>query len=239
MECMKIISIAIAGVTAAAVLAFAGFGPEIASSAEPDSREGITVTGTGEARSTPNRADLTFAAHSEGRTAAQALSANSAKLNRLIAALKEAGVAQADLRTDYLGVSPRYDGAKGTTDGYAADASLTVSRQGLDRASRLIDIGVAAGADSASGPSLSTGNRDEQYRRALKSAFDDARAKAKELADAAGVSLGKVTAITEGSQVYGGPVPLAAERTATDAKAPIHPGTEQITAVVTVTFAIG
>jgi hypothetical protein len=235
---MKIIRIALAGLAAAALLAIAGFGPELASSAEPDSGKGITVTGSGDVRSTPNRADLTFSAHSEGSTAAQALARNSAKLNRLIAALKAAGVAAADMRTDHLGVSPRYDGERETTDGYAADASLTVSQQGLDRASRLIDIGVAAGADSVSGPSLSTGDRDEQYRRALEAAFDDARKKAKALANAAGVSLGDVTAIAEGSQPNGGPVVLAAERAVGDSKTPIEPGTEQITAVVTVTFAI-
>jgi uncharacterized protein YggE len=94
---------------------------------------------------------------------------------------------------------------------------------------------VKAGADTVSGPSLSVANRDEAYRAALKDAFADARAKAETLAAAAGVSLGEVTAIVEGSQPH--VLYATAERTL-DAQTPIEPGSEEITAVVTVTFSL-
>lgn len=235
---MKIIKITIAALLLFAVAALVGVGrPEPAGGASDDPREGITVTGVGEVRSTPDRADLSFGVHAEGSTAAAALSANNAKLRRLIAALEEAGVDPKHLKSEYLSVSPRYDDSKGTPSGYSADASLTVTEQSLERASRLIDLGVSAGADSVSGPSLSIADRDAQYRRALERAFADARTKAYALAGAAGVSLGDVTAIVEGAQ-YDGPVMELAARTATAPKTPIEPGTEHISASVTVTFAI-
>jgi uncharacterized protein YggE len=114
---------------------------------------------------------------------------------------------------------------------------VSVRSQPLDRAARLSDIAVRAGADTVSGPSLSVADRDAQYRRALERAFDDARAKAETLAAAAGVSLGEVTAIVEGGQPHDFPVYATAER-ALDAKTPIEPGSEEIAASVTVTFAI-
>lgn len=233
---MKIIKITIAAGLVLAAAAIAGIGrPEPAGGAGEGARSGITVTGTGEVRSVPDRADLTFSVHSDGTTAAAALAANSADLRRLTAALKGAGVESSDLRTEHLGVSPRYDDGDVGTNGYSADAYLNVTDQGLERAGRLIDVGVSAGADSVSGPALSIEDREAQYRQALKLAVDDARAKAETLAAAAGVSLGRVTAMVEGAH-YGGPV--VAERAALDAKTPIEPGTEEITAVVTVTFAI-
>jgi uncharacterized protein len=234
---MKIIKITIAAGLVLAAAALAGIGrPEPADGAGEGARPVITVTGTGDVRhSVPDRADLTFSVHSDGTTAAAALAANSADLRSLTAALKGAGVESSDLRTEHLGVSPRYDDGDVGTNGYSADAYLNVTDQGLARAGRLIDVGVSAGADSVSGPALSIEDREAQYRQALKLAVDDARAKAETLAAAAGVALGRITAMVEGAH-YGGPV--VAEREALDAKTPIEPGTQEITAVVTVTFAI-
>jgi uncharacterized protein len=235
---MKIIRITIAALLVLAVAALAGVGrPEAAGGASEDAKEGITVTGSGDVNSTPDRADLSFSVQSEGSTAAQALAANSADAQRLIDALKEAGVQAKDLKTEHLDVSPRYDPEVPESRRYSASSSVSVRSQPLDRAARLSDIAVRAGADTVSGPSLSVADRDAQYRRALERAFDDARAKAETLAAAAGVSLGEVTAIVEGGQPHDFPVYATAER-ALDAKTPIEPGSEEIAASVTVTFAI-
>jgi uncharacterized protein YggE len=237
---MKILKITVAALLVLAVAALAGVGrPEAAGGAgNDDPRSGITVTGTGDMRATPDRAGLSFGVQSNGATAAEALAANSAELRRLIDALKAAGVEAKDLKTEHLDVSPRYDVDKVANQrGYSANSSLMVSDQPLDRASRLSGVAVAAGADTVSGPSLSVADREDRYRRALERAFDDARAKAEALAAAADVSLGEVTAMVEGSQPGDFPV-YAAGRAALDAKAPIEPGSEQVTAVVTVTFAI-
>lgn len=236
---MKIIKITIAALLVLAVAALAGVGrPEAAGGASEDAKDGITVTGSGDVNATPDRADLSFSVQSEGATAAQALAANSADSQRLIDALKDAGVQAKDLKTEHLDVSPRYDAEKVTeTRGYSASSSVSVRSQPLDRAARLSDVAVRAGADSVSGPSLSVADQDAQYRRALERAFDDARAKAEALAAAAGVSLGEVTAIVEGGRPPDFPVYATAER-ALDAKTPIEPGSEAITAGVTVTFAL-
>jgi uncharacterized protein len=234
---MKILKITTAALLVLAVAALAGVGrPEAAGGASDAPREGITVTGTGEHRATPDLASFTFGVQTEGATAAKALAANSAALRDVVEALKKAGVAAKDLKTEHLDVSPRYDVDKvPEARGYSANSSVTVSNQPLGRAERLSDVAVGAGADTVSGPSLSVADRDDQYRRALERAFADARKKAETLASAAGVSLGEVTAIVEGSQ----PQPFyAAEARTLDAKTPIEPGSEQVTAVVTVTFAI-
>lgn len=241
MEDMKTIRIAIAALLVLAVAALAGVGrPEAAGGASDNLQAGITVTGTGDARQTPDRASLLFGVQTEGETGAKALAANSAALRGLIAALKAAGVDAKDLKTEHLDVSPRYDVEKVTESrGYSASSTLTVSDQPLDRASRLSDIAVNAGADTVSGPSLSVADRDAEYRRALQSAFEDARKKAEALAEAAGLSIGEVTAIAEGNQPSVMPMYATPELRASDVKAPIEPGSEQITAVVTVTFALG
>ena len=234
---MKILKITVAALLVLGAAALAGVGrPEAAGGAADDAGQGITVTGTGEIRATPDRAALSFSIRNDAATAKEALAANSAAVRRLIAALKGEGVEAKDLKTEQFDVSPRYDPDKvEEARGYSASSMLTVSNQSLERAGRLSDIGVSAGADTVSGPSLSVADREAEYRAALKRAFADAHAKAEALADASGVSLGGVTSIVEGSQ----PEPYYAMDAQRLAKTPIEPGSEQVTAVVTVTFALG
>jgi uncharacterized protein YggE len=86
------------------------------------------------------------------------------------------------------------------------------------------------------GPSLSRGDQGATYRKALEAAVAQARASAQALASASGLSLGRITAVVEGGG--SAPQPSAVAEKAMDAgSTPIEPGTQQVTAVVSVTFA--
>jgi uncharacterized protein YggE len=237
---MRLLKITAAALLVLAVAAIAGVGvPETAGGASGDPAEGITVTGEGKASATPDRTSMSFSVQSEGTTAEQALAANNAVVKRLIAALKAAGVAEKDLKTEHFDVSPRWDVDKVREErGYQSSASVTVTNQSLDRASRLGEIATRAGADTVSGPSLTVADPKAAYQAALKRAFAHAREKAEVLASAAGVSLGEVTAIVEGSNSQVMPMYEAAARDSA-AKMPIEPGSQEIAATVTVTFALG
>ncbi len=91
-----------------------------------------------------------------------------------------------------------------------------------------------------SGPSLSVGDRDELYRKALKNAVEASRAKAEAIADAAGVKVGRVTAVVESAGYeQQPPMPYAAEAARDSVSStPIEPGKQAIEATVTVTFAV-
>ena len=215
-----------------------------ASAAEPDSAhglaaqlraEGITVTGMGVVRTTPDRAEISFGVVTQGRTASQALSANDAAIERVVAALRRAGIAAADIQTRSFSVSPRYNEAGDAITGYTAENTVAVQLRSLDRAGAVIDAAVGAGANQVFGPSLSRSDSSALYRSALRASVADARAKAQELASAAGVSLGGIVGVVEQGSAAEPPQPAAADaRTA----APIQPGTQEIQASVVVTFAV-
>ena len=233
---MKPIRIAALVVVAAAVVAFAGVGrPESAGGAEKPSG-GITVTGTGTITSVPDEATFTIGVQTQGSTARGALAANSEQMRRVIAAVKEAGVATNDIKTQDVSVSANY-ADEGRIDGYSARNSVLVTVRNLSKAGPILDAASNAGANEVYGPMLSRSDEDELQAKALRGAVEDARKKAEALADAAGVRLGHVTAITEGSS--GGPQPYyeSAVRLA-KSDAPIEPGTQDSQATVTVTFAI-
>ena len=99
----------------------------------------------------------------------------------------------------------------------------------------MLDAATRAGANNVYGPSLTRSNREGLEAKALEDAVANARKRAKTLAEAAGVDLGTVTAITETpSDEYGG----AVRALDASSSAPIEKGTQEIQATVTVTFAI-
>jgi uncharacterized protein len=234
---MKIIQITLAALLVLAVAAFAGIGlPDTAGGAADEPKDGITVTGTGQVSGVPDEAEFSLGVTTKGQTARDALTANSAQMRRLIEALKTAGVAERDIKTQDVSVGPAYDGS-GKVGGFSARNSVSVHIRNLNRAGAILDAASRAGANEVYGPSLSRSDREDLEARALKDAVANARERAETLADAAGVSLGDVKAISEQSYPDG-PVYAMAERAAGDSSVPIERGREKITAVVTVNFAI-
>jgi uncharacterized protein len=229
---MKPIRIAALVVVGAAVVALAGVGrPDLAGGASEPSG-GITVTGTGAVQTTPDQAEFTLGVQSEGPTAREALAANSEEMRRVLAALFAAGVAKGDVQTQSVSVSKSYQG-----NGYSAGNSVSVTIRVLAKAGSILDAASNAGANDVYGPTLSRSDEAEQQAKALGAAVDNARAKARVLAEAAGVQLGRVTAITESGNE---PEPYYAVALAKrSADAPIEPGRQQVQAMVRVTFAIG
>jgi uncharacterized protein YggE len=192
----------------------------------------ITVTGNGSVTTVPDRATFGFTIETRAKTATAALAQNSDDATAVIAALKGAGVTAANLQTSQVSLMPQTSQDGTTILGYVASNSVTV-RTGLDRAGKVVDAAVGAGANGVSGPSLDVSDQSTLYRDALHKAVDDAKLKAQSLADAAGLSLGAAQSIAEGGSAS--PLPIADKMSA--AGAPIEAGTQEIQASVTVTYA--
>lgn len=217
----------------AAVALVAGVGRPSAARGDTGSTDAVTTTGHGTVQAVPDRATVTAGVHTQAATAAQALAENATAASSVVAALKAAG--GADLQTQQVSLYPQV-GDNGDVRGYVADDSISATG-GVGDAGSLIDAAVAAGANTVSGPTLDVSQRDALYRRALAKALGDARAKAQALAEAGGFSLGAVSAVTESSTA---PQPITfGASAAKDAATPVEPGTQDVSADVTVTFTIG
>lgn len=218
-----------------AVVALAGAlgpSPDPAGAQEPAAvgSDSVTVAGVGSVKAVPDEATFSFGVEARGRTAQAAIAANAAQMEKLIAALRQAGARE--LATQWVSVYPvtREDGA---IDGYSASNSVSATI-GVARAGALIDAAADAGANQISGPGMSSSDAERLYRDALAAAVADARKRAEVLAKAAGRSLGEITTIVEsGAQ----PVPLYREAADTAASStPIVPGQQETTATISVTF---
>jgi len=205
--------------------------------------QGITVEGSGIVTVSPDEASVSVGVQTQAATAATAQSEASAAMTRIIAAVKTAGVADADLATQWISLQPQIDySASGkspaTVTGYQATQSLQVTVRHLDQTGAIIDAAVTAGANQVGGVSFSLADPTAVTIQARTAAMADAKARAQTLAQAAGVALGAPLSITELSAPS--PIPFAAAAPgARAAGTPIQAGTAQVEVDVQVTYAIG
>jgi uncharacterized protein YggE len=216
-----------------AVAAFAGVGRPEAARGEVATPDTVTTLGHGVITIAPDEATVTAGVHTQAASASAALAENAKLMNATVAALEAAG--GQNLQTQQVSLYPQTS-PEGQVTAYVADNSVSAKTK-IAAAGSLIDAAVAAGANTVGGPTLSVSDRDARYRDALGKAVADARLKAEALAKASGFGLGPVSSVTEQS---GGGVQVfqASGAVAKDAATPIEPGTQDVTADVSVTFRI-
>ena len=228
----RLLTITLAATALVAVAAFAGVGrPEVARGDVP-SPDTVTTNGHGVVTVVPDQASVTAGVHTKAASASAALSQNARLMNAVVAALKAAG--GTDLQTQQVSLYPQTNDQNQVT-AYVADNSVSATTK-ITAAGPLIDAAVAAGANTVSGPSLGVSGRDARYRDALGKAVEDARAKAEAIAKAGGFGVGQVSSVTEATA--SAPVPVFQAVAAKSDATPIEPGTQDVTADVTVTFRI-
>jgi uncharacterized protein YggE len=194
----------------------------------------ITVTGNGSVNATPDKASFDFGVQVNATTAADALSKDSEQANAIVDALKNAGIPASDIQTTSVSLWPQTSSDGQTVTGYQASNSVSVSTA-IDKAGALVDAAVGAGANNVDGPNLSVGDQSSFYAQALKLAVADAKSQAQAIADAAGLTLGGITHISNQSSTPS-PIFYGAMDSVAKAAAPIEAGSQQIQATVEVTY---
>ena len=209
----------------------------------------LTVSADGRSLRTPDLAVFNAGVASSGKTAGEALRSNAADMNRVIAALKRAGIADRDIQTSNLSLNPvyapqvqrpdgQYEQPQQRIIGYQANNSVTVRQRNLAEFGRVIDTLVEAGANQVNGPSFQMDDPDAASDEARLAAMKKARARAELYARAAGLRVGRILSISESGGYNPGPPVMFARMAADSAPAPspVAAGEIQLNANVTVLF---
>jgi hypothetical protein len=211
------------------------------SSESNDNPRTINIVGTGVVRGTPDVLDLTIGVSTRAKSAGESLSRNNELSNKLNDVLREAGVDEEDIQTSNLSIAPIYDDNGDNVIAYGVDNTVTVTIRDLEDAGKIVDAaaGVAGDEIVVNNLAFSFDDNSELVAQARTEAVKRAKAQAEQLAKAAGVELGDVLTISEGTAPE--PPVIAAtprEAGAADAGAPIEPGSESLTVQVSMTFKI-
>jgi uncharacterized protein YggE len=208
----------------------------------------FSVTGEGRVSATPNSADVSLGVSTEATTALAAQEQANQLMNRVVEQLKSLDIEDRDIKTTDYTIFPQYglitsEDRGNRITGYQVNINLQVHVRDLDRLNTVIDTATLAGANQVGSIQLSINEseRKQLLAEAREIAVAEARSKAEALADAAGITLGRVINVQEGER-GSPPVPLAAELAVDVARlgAPteIQPGTSEIVSQVTLYYEI-
>jgi uncharacterized protein YggE len=235
-----------AGVLGALIVAVAALsahaGPTSAAAtpaaADPASHT-ITVTSSSKITVIPDVARISLGVTVTKPSVKAAREAAASRMGAIIAAVKGLGVADADIQTVNLSLYPQYaNGSSTRITGYSLDNQVQITVRDLDKAGDVVDTATAKGATEVNGISFDVADPAKARDDARAAAIAAAQISAQAMATAGHVTLGAVVAITDStspSPVYSG----AFRASALDAATPIQRGSEDLSATVTVVFAIG
>lgn len=164
----------------------------------------ISVMGTGEAELKPDFARIHVTVATQAETVAQATTANRTATERVLARIQGLGIKREDIRTANFQVfqTPQQVGPDGKDvkmPKFSAHHQLRITTRDLDGVGRLAGEILASGDMTFQSVSFGLDRQEEGGDRAREAAVRDAKRQAEIYAAAAGVSLGRLLEIRDGS----------------------------------------
>jgi len=212
-------------------------------SANPPQPNTISVSGTGTAKGSPDIATVNIGVMNRNDDPAKAVSENNSKMNAIMGAVKELGVDAKDIQTTNFSIhaEQHYD-QKGriTNVTYVANNSVSITVRDLNKVGDVLGKSVSNGANSINGVNFGVSDPEKLQTQARDKAMANAKAKAEQMAKAAGTTIDKVMTISE--NIYEvAPQPLArglAVSAADVSPVPVSAGQFEVTIQVSVVYVI-
>lgn len=190
-----------------------------ASIAEMASTPLVRVNITEALRTPPDEASMTVGTQAKAPTATGAVAANKVKTEKLLAAIRAAGIRERDIQTQGIQLQPdyRWDNVPGgqgrqTLVGYIANNSVQIKTRNIDTLTSLLDALTTAGADSVYGPNFGISDPAPMRREARVRALERGKAEASEYARNNGYSSVRLLSVEEGASYRGTDVIVTGSR---------------------------
>jgi uncharacterized protein YggE len=202
----------------------------------------VRVSGEGRVAVAPDVAYVVAGVETTGKALAPAVADAAARTRRVLDAVAKAGVAERDVQTtrhDVQAERPWVNGRQGDVTGYTVADEVRIKVRDLSKLGVILDRVVAVGSNTVRGLTFERDDPTPARADALARAVVAARVKAEAMAKAAGVTLGEPIALEEAGEAR--PIPVMQREgvaAARAAAAPVATGTLDVTAEVTVTFAL-
>lgn len=217
----------------------------------------ITVNGLAERKVVPDEAHMTVNLSATEKKLSLAKSAHDAKLKKLMGIVKDTGIPEKHVRTQHSNVQPIYSykhdpqgRSQRSFDGYRVQTSLDITVADTDKLGDLMETVMNANFEQRTNEEWNslvnvyyTLSEPEKVRDdMLAEAMANAKEKAERMASAAGTSIGRVYAVTEGGvPQFHPPMPMMAmaaraEGVAMDKSMALPAGEQEVNASVTVSY---
>ncbi|WP_323844693.1 SIMPL domain-containing protein [Microbulbifer magnicolonia] len=201
----------------------------------------VSISASGEASKVPDIANISAGVVTEAEDSEQAMRANATQMDKLLKAIKQAGIDDKDVQTSGISLSPRYhyqQDRKPQITGYVAHNTVSIKVRKLEKLGETLDQLAATGANQIHGPSLEIGEPEPVMAEARQQALDKARARAETYAKALGMKVRRIVSVSEsGSGGVPRPMMRAEMAAAKDsAGTPVAPGETTLTVNLDLVF---
>ncbi len=200
----------------------------------------LDLNATGEVTRVPDVAIITAGVVSRSATASAALQDAADRMQRVLGALKRAGVADRDIQTSNVSLNPEYryeNNQPPQLVGYTATNNVSVRFRDIRSSGKILDALVAQGANQINGPSLTLDKPEAALDEARARAVEIGRARAELYARSLGLHVVRIVSVSDSGGAYAppppGPVMMArAEKAGTS----IEPGEQKLQVNLAMTF---
>ena len=170
----------------------------------------LDINATGEVTRLPDIATVSAGVVSRSTNASAALQETADRMQRVVAALKRAGIDARDIQTSNVSLNPEYRYPENQAPqlvGYTASNSISVRFRDIRASGKIIDALVSQGANQINGPSLSVDKPESALDEARAKAIATGRARADLYARALGMRVVRIVSINESGGYYAPPPP--------------------------------
>ena len=210
------------------------------SEVRPISGTRLDVVATGEVNRVPDIAQINAGVVTQAPTATDAIRQNAARMERVRAALRAAGIAERDIQTSTINLNPNYRYAENQPPqliGYQAVNQVNVRFRDIAKTGAILDALVAEGANQINGPTLTIDRPEAALDEARTQAIAVARARADLYARALGMRVVRVLSVSEaGMGFVPPPRPMMRDMAQANAQTEIVPGEQTLNVSLTVSF---
>ena len=210
--------------------------------ARPVAGTRIDISATGSVSRVPDLAIISAGVVTKSATASGAIADNAARMERVLAALKRAGIAQRDIQTSSINLNPDYryqDNQPPVLTGYQASNNVSVKFRDIRNSGAILDALVAQGANQINGPSLTIDKPEAAYDEARTKALTAGKARAELYARSLGMRVVRLLSVSESGGVGRPPMPMYARAEGAmmaDAKTSIAPGSQDLEVTLAMSF---
>ena len=203
----------------------------------------LSVSAQAEASRAPDVATLSTGVVTQAVDANAALRANAEQMQKVMAAVRAAGIAERDVQTSGINVNPEYRYAENqppVITGYQASNTVSLKVRDIGALGDVLGALVAAGANQVNGPSFEIDKPEAVYDEARRAALETARTRAAMYAKSLDLRVRRIVSISEGGG-FQPPVVMMRAAKAMDmaAASPVSPGQNTLSASLDVVFELG
>jgi uncharacterized protein YggE len=201
----------------------------------------LDISATGEVTRVPDIAIISAGVVSRSATATGALQDAADRMQRVLAALKRAGVEDRDVQTSNISLNPEYryvENKPPQLTGYTASNQLTIRFRDIRNSGKILDALVSQGANQISGPNLTIDKPEAALDEARARAVAAGRARAELYARSLGMRIVRVVSVSEGGGYASPPppMPMPVMEMARAADTKIVPGEQKLQVTLAITF---